>query len=95
MMFLLGFFSGVFFLIGASFIYSYKNRVRRQMEADFQREKDELLIKALPVYSQVTKIFKKEDIAPQKIASLMFVAKIIEDSLEQEIAKKPLNQKVQ
>ena len=95
MTFTLGFFSGMFFIILCALVYSYRTRHMRKIEADFQAEKDELLMKSLPVYSQVRKIFKKTDIEPQKIASLMFIAKLIEDNLEEEISKKPATSKTQ
>ena len=95
MAFALGFFTGIFFLFGVSIIYTRANRKQREIDARFQLQKDELLLKALPVYSQVTRIFKKEEIEPQRIASLMFIAKLMEDNLEQELAKDTPTPKIQ
>lgn len=85
MMFALGFFSGVLFLITVTVIYTYKNQNKRQLDLNFQTQKDELLLKALPVYTQAVKVFKTDEIDPKKLASLMFIAKLVDQNLDNQI----------
>lgn len=94
-MFLLGFFSGLVFMVAVMTGLFYMGKKRRADTAEETRIKDELLWKALPVYTQAQRIFKQDVIEPQKIASLMFIANVIENSLEAEFEKIDPNVKIQ
>lgn len=95
MAFALGFLSGVVFIVATALIYNYRGKERRRQELEYQFQRDSLLLKALPVYDQAVRIFQKPVIEPQKIASLMFIAKLVEENLEEEIEKTPPNSKPQ
>jgi len=94
-MFILGFFSGILFVVGSLWGFMLLGRKRQALKERDARLKEEIFMKALPVYEQARRIFKQDDIEPQKIASLMFVASLVEKSLEDELSKSTPINKVQ
>jgi hypothetical protein len=88
-MFLLGFFSGIIVLLAILCGFYYVGKRARVERTAVQQLKDELLLKSLPVYQQALTILNTDEIDPKKLASLLFIATLVENELDDILLKSP------
>lgn len=83
-MFLLGLLTGILLSLTGFLILYFQGKKERDLYLQYQREKDDLLLKSLPLYVQAQRVFKEGEISPQKFASMLLLADFLEQELERQ-----------